>query len=85
MKSSDGAGTSGSHSPKNVHQMPMFVSENVALERTPIRQKCDKKVSNIVEVVDIKCGNSNRAWASPITNRLKKLGFSRLSESIVYT
>ncbi|KAK8490637.1 hypothetical protein V6N13_134127 [Hibiscus sabdariffa] len=68
---------------KNVHQMPMLGSENVALERTPIRQKSDKKVSNIVEVVDIKCGNSDRAWASPITNRLKKLGFSKLSESVV--
>ncbi|KAE8732167.1 pyruvate decarboxylase isozyme 1-like [Hibiscus syriacus] len=68
---------------KNVHQMPMLGSENVALERTPIRQKSDKKVSNIVEVVDVKCGNSDQAWASPITNRLKKLGFSKLSESII--
>ncbi|KAL4335082.1 hypothetical protein GQ457_07G013600 [Hibiscus cannabinus] len=95
-KSLDGVGTSGTSykSPrssvqkaqsfsKNVHQMPMLGSENVALERTPIRQKSDKKVSNIVEVVDIKCGNSDRAWVSPITNRLKKLGFSKLSESVV--
>ncbi|KAB2086307.1 hypothetical protein ERO13_A04G019100v2 [Gossypium hirsutum] len=92
-KSLDGAGTSrgrnstsykSPQSTKNVHQMPILGSENVALERTPIRQKSDKKVvSNIVEVVDIKCGNSDRAWSTPITNRLKKLGFSKLSETIV--
>ncbi|XVF34038.1 hypothetical protein REPUB_Repub18cG0022700 [Reevesia pubescens] len=70
--------------PKNIHQIPMLGSDNIALDRTPSRQKSDKKVvSNIVEVVDIKCGNPNRAWASPITNRLKKLGFSKLSESII--
>ncbi|XVF03919.1 hypothetical protein REPUB_Repub05bG0035000 [Reevesia pubescens] len=70
--------------PKNTHQIPMLGSDNIALDRTPTRQKSDKKiVSNIVEVVDIKCGNPDRAWASPITNRLKKLGFSKLSESIV--
>ncbi|OMO80604.1 hypothetical protein CCACVL1_12858 [Corchorus capsularis] len=70
--------------PKNIHQVPMLGSDNVPLDRTPSRQKSDKKVvSNIVEVVDIKCGNPDRAWASPITNRLKKLGFSKLSESII--
>ncbi|XWS51901.1 hypothetical protein CRYUN_Cryun11dG0021500 [Craigia yunnanensis] len=98
-KSLDGASTSGSSKsmsykspqtsqktisfPKNIHQIPMLGSDNIALDRTPSRQKSDKKVSNIVEVVDIKCGNPDRAWASPITNRLKKLGFSKLSESIV--
>ncbi|XVE50591.1 hypothetical protein DITRI_Ditri01bG0175300 [Diplodiscus trichospermus] len=69
--------------PKNIHQIPMLGSDNIALDRTPSRQKSDKKVSNIVEVVDIKCGNPDRAWASPITNRLKRLGFSKLSESII--
>ncbi|XP_022717926.1 uncharacterized protein LOC111276447 [Durio zibethinus] len=69
--------------PKNIHQIPMLGSDDIALVRTPSRQKSDKKVSNIVEVVDIKCGNPDKAWASPITNRLKKLGFSKLSESIV--
>ncbi|KAK3011611.1 hypothetical protein RJ639_011679 [Escallonia herrerae] len=42
-----------------------------------------KKGSYMVEIVDVKCGNPDRAWASPIANRLKKLGFSKLSESIV--
>ncbi|XVF77550.1 hypothetical protein PTKIN_Ptkin14bG0054000 [Pterospermum kingtungense] len=70
--------------PRYSHQVPMLGSDNTALDRTPSRQKHDKKrVSNIVEVVDIKCGNPDRAWASPITNRLKKLGFSKLSESII--
>ncbi|XWS27875.1 hypothetical protein CRYUN_Cryun25bG0017400 [Craigia yunnanensis] len=98
-KSLDGASTSGSSNnmiykgpqtaqktksfPKNILQIPMLGSDNIALDRTPSRQKSDKKVSNIVEVVDIKCGNPDRAWASPITNCLKKLGFSKLSESIV--
>lgn len=61
----------------------MLSADSIALDRTPIREKTDKKGSNIVEIVDIKCGNQDRAWASPITNRLKKLGFSKLSESII--
>lgn len=69
--------------PKRTHRIPMLGSDNIALDRTPSREKVDKKVSNIVEVVDIKCGTSDRAWASPLTNKLKKLGFSKLSESIV--
>lgn len=69
--------------PKNTHRIPMLGSDNIDLDRTPSREKTDKKVSNIVEVVDIKCGNSDRAWTSPITNKLKKLSFSKLSESII--
>ncbi|XP_062170227.1 uncharacterized protein LOC133875955 [Alnus glutinosa] len=68
---------------RNTHRIPMLGSDSIALDRTPIREKTDKKGSNIVEIVDIKCGNQDRAWASPITNRLKKLGFSKLSESII--
>ncbi|GLU23613.1 hypothetical protein SLE2022_396050 [Rubroshorea leprosula] len=67
---------------KNTHQVPMLGSDNIALDGTSSREKTDKKV-NIVEIVDIKCGNPDRAWASPITNRLKKLGFSKLSESMI--
>ncbi|XP_021815636.1 uncharacterized protein LOC110758142 [Prunus avium] len=68
---------------KKTSQIPILSSDNVGLDRTPSRQKTSKKGPNIVEVVDLKCGNSDRAWAGPITNRLKKLGFSKLSESIV--
>lgn len=65
------------------HRIPMLGSENIALERTPTREKTDKKGSQLVEIVDIKCGNPDRAWASPIAHRLKKLGFSKLSQSIL--
>ncbi|KAJ9182706.1 hypothetical protein P3X46_006669 [Hevea brasiliensis] len=68
---------------KSAHKMPMLCSENVILERTPSREKTKKKGTNIVEIVDIKCGHPDKAWASPITSKLKKLGFSKLSESIV--
>ncbi|KAF4369236.1 hypothetical protein F8388_022892 [Cannabis sativa] len=69
--------------PKKAHRIPMLNSDNVVIDRTHIREKPDKKGSNIVEVVDIKCGNTDRAWKSPITSRLRKLGFSKLSESII--
>lgn len=61
----------------------MLGSDSIALDRTPIREKTEKKGTNIVEIVDIKCGNQDRVWANPITNRLKKMGFSKLSESII--
>lgn len=62
-------------------QIPILVSDNISTDGTPIRAKPNKKGSYIVEVVDVKCGSPDRAWASPITNRLKKLGFSKLSEN----
>ncbi|KAL5737705.1 hypothetical protein ACOSP7_030466 [Xanthoceras sorbifolium] len=69
---------------KSTHRIPMLGSDNVALDRTPSRQKTDKKGSNIVEIVDIKkCGHPDRAWANPITSKLKKLGFSKLSNSVI--
>ncbi|KAI5641837.1 hypothetical protein M9H77_00385 [Catharanthus roseus] len=71
------------HHHKSSNQIPMLESDNISIGGTPIRQKSDKRISYMVEVVDIKCGNPDRAWASPITNRLKKLGFSKLSESII--
>lgn len=98
-KSLDGASTSGSSNNTNhrsheiprktksynkgTHRIPMLASDNISLDRTPNQQKNDKKASNIVEIVDIKCGHPERAWASPITNKLKKLGFSKLSESTI--
>ncbi|XP_027343839.1 uncharacterized protein LOC113856285 [Abrus precatorius] len=68
---------------KHTHQIPMLGSNNFPSDTCPVRKKNDKKKkSNIVEVVDIKCGYVDKAWATPITNSLKKLGFSKLSESI---
>ncbi|XP_062077764.1 uncharacterized protein LOC133782462 [Humulus lupulus] len=68
---------------KKTHRIPMLNSDNIVLDRTPSREKTEKKGSNIVEVVDIRCGNSDGAWKSPITSRLRKLGFSKLSDSII--
>ncbi|CAI0436461.1 unnamed protein product [Linum tenue] len=90
----DEASTSGSRSPealrrakqqaKGSHRVPMLGSDNLTMDRTPSREKKNnKKVINIVEVVDIKCGSPDRAWATPLTSKLKKLGFSKLSESVV--
>ncbi|KAJ6423240.1 hypothetical protein OIU84_024223 [Salix udensis] len=58
---------------KSTHRMPMLGSESSTLDRTPSREKPDKKAVHIVEIVDIKCGNPERAWANPITSKLKKL------------
>lgn len=37
---------------------------------------------SFVEVVDLKCNGDDRIWGSPIANRLRRLSFSRLSESV---
>ncbi|KAI3928362.1 hypothetical protein MKW98_023963 [Papaver atlanticum] len=69
---------------KSTHDLPMLGSEDIPLERTPYRAttSSNKKGPNIVEVVDIKCGKSEKSWSTPISSRLKKLGFSKLSVSI---
>ncbi|XP_047334794.1 uncharacterized protein LOC124938403 [Impatiens glandulifera] len=73
----------GKYQNRTSHHIPMLNSDNISLEATPIRQnKPNKKGAYMVEVVDIKCGNPDKAWANPITSRLKKLGFSKLSETI---
>lgn len=68
---------------RNTHRIPMLSSDNFPVDKSPARKKNDKKIPNIVEVVDIKCGNADKAWATPLTSRLKKLGFSKLSESFI--
>jgi len=54
-------------------------SENSRLEKTPLREKSTRKGSNIVDIVDFNCGNS----AGSLSNRLKKLGMSRMSQSFM--
>uniref|UniRef100_A0A2P2PJM9 Uncharacterized protein n=1 Tax=Rhizophora mucronata TaxID=61149 RepID=A0A2P2PJM9_RHIMU len=66
----------------STHKIPMLASD-VMLDKTPSREKTGKRGTNFVEVVDISCGNLDRALASPITTKLKRLGFTKLSESIV--
>ncbi|XP_073039644.1 uncharacterized protein [Primulina eburnea] len=65
------------------HHIPMLTSCDISIDGTPIRKIPIKKGSNMVEIVDLKCGNSDRTWVNPITNRLKKLGFSKLSDNVV--
>ncbi|XP_010443065.1 PREDICTED: uncharacterized protein LOC104726013 [Camelina sativa] len=78
MLGSDNVRIPKGHNTKSSHQLPMLGSDNVSLQGTPRREKR----MNIVDIVDVKCGNPDRAWANPITSRLKKLGFSKLNESI---
>ncbi|XP_010930456.1 uncharacterized protein [Elaeis guineensis] len=65
------------HNPrKNGHRVPMLGSDDIPIDRNPNTDKVDKKGQPyIVEVVDLKCSN-------PMSSRLRKLGFSKLSESI---
>ncbi|KAJ9562612.1 hypothetical protein OSB04_007772 [Centaurea solstitialis] len=44
-------------------------------------RKNNKKGSCMVEIVDIKCGVPDKNWTNPITNKFKKLTFSKLSET----
>nr|GLL22583.1 uncharacterized protein LOC109187764 [Ipomoea trifida]GMC72463.1 uncharacterized protein LOC109187764 [Ipomoea batatas] len=60
---------------RRTNQIPILESlDNVSVDGTPVRQKGEKKGAYMVEIVDIKCGNV------PIKNRIKKLGFSKLSD-----
>ncbi|RDX75233.1 hypothetical protein CR513_44899, partial [Mucuna pruriens] len=58
---------------RNTQRIPMLGSDKCSVDRTPVRGKNDKKILNIVEIVDIKCGNAEKAWATPLASRLKKL------------
>ncbi|KAJ8763605.1 hypothetical protein K2173_003077 [Erythroxylum novogranatense] len=68
---------------KNSHRTPILRSDYSTSDGTSTIERTNKKGTNFVEIVDIKCGNPDRAWASPLSNKLKKLGFSKLSDSIV--
>ncbi|GLJ31074.1 hypothetical protein SUGI_0621980 [Cryptomeria japonica] len=39
-------------------------------------------ISSFVEVVDLSCNGNDKVWGSPIASRLRRLSFSRLSESV---
>lgn len=73
----DSSGKTRNH--KRSSDIPMLGSENIHLEKTPIREKPPRKGSNLVHVVDIHCGHSTGL----LSNRLKKLGFSKLSHSFM--
>lgn len=68
------------HYTGSTHHIPMLTSDDTSVDGTPTRrQKPIKRIPSLVEIVDIKCGDS----VNPITHRLRKLGFSKLSESII--
>ncbi|XP_047950548.1 uncharacterized protein LOC125196183 [Salvia hispanica] len=69
------------HRTGRTHYIPMLAADNMSLDGTPVRQKPSRRAPGLVEIVDINCGNPEKTWKKPITNRLKKLGFSKLSES----
>ncbi|KAK1327035.1 hypothetical protein QJS10_CPA01g00932 [Acorus calamus] len=61
---------------KNFHRAPILRCDGItAVDCTPNKEKLEKKGSYIVEVVDLKCSN-------PMSSRFKKLGFSKLSDSV---
>lgn len=63
------------HRPGGTPQIPMLMAcDNTSIDGTPIRKRPAKKGRGVVEIVDIKCG-------IPITHRLKKLSFSKLSDT----
>ncbi|XP_027062435.1 uncharacterized protein [Coffea arabica] len=85
--SSDTRRSSGISSRKKVHNqspsaqsIPMLESEDISLERTPARGCQERRKTRIVEIVDLKCGNSGKGWSSPITDQLRRLSFSKLSD-----
>ncbi|XP_072951848.1 uncharacterized protein [Typha angustifolia] len=61
---------------KNGQRVPTLRPNDVLTDRNPNADEVQKKGhAYVVEVVDLKCSN-------PMSNRLRKLGFSKLSESI---
>ncbi|CAI9787101.1 unnamed protein product [Fraxinus pennsylvanica] len=83
-KSADSGNNSSRHrrAQYGSQHMPMLQSEEtVSVNTTPVgvRGRPGKKVSKLVEIVDLKCGNQERSWPVPITNQLKRVSFSKLS------
>lgn len=67
---------------RDVHRMPMLGSNDIYTDGNSYREKPERKGLRAVAIVDVKCNNPDRAWASrPLSSRLRKLGFSKLSET----
>jgi len=77
-KNSPRSSSGKKRSHKSSSHIPMIGSENIHLEKTPVRIVSSKKGLNIVDVVDVSCGSP-----SSLSDRLKKLGFSKLSQSFM--
>ncbi|GKD25846.1 hypothetical protein Tco_1232060 [Tanacetum coccineum] len=65
---------------KGSQQIPMLDSEDLWMDKTPIRGKEHKKVTRrIVETVDLTCGKNDGDWSIlPIGNQLRRLSFSKI-------
>ena len=78
----------GSHRTKtcnsrpSAHHVPFLSSDEVSSHGTPNRELPGKIGCCVVEIVDLNCGTSERGWSRPMPGRLKKLCFSRLSQTI---
>lgn len=59
-------------------QIPMLTANDTSVDGAPIRKRPVKKGHGVVEIVDVKCRIPN-----PIAHRLKKLSFSKLSDTNV--
>ncbi|XP_076888079.1 uncharacterized protein LOC143538393 [Bidens hawaiensis] len=71
------------HHARRDSRNPFLRSDSVSVDGngTSNGRKNVKKGSCLVEIVDVKCGVPDKTWANPITNRLKKLTFSKLFEA----
>ncbi|KAK9050279.1 hypothetical protein SSX86_030750 [Deinandra increscens subsp. villosa] len=66
-----------------IQQIPMLDSEDLWMDKTPVRGNPRKKViaRRIVETVDLKCGRNDGDWSvTPIGNQLRRLSFSKISD-----
>ena len=68
------------HQTLHPHTIPMLESEDISIDRTPATSETESRRSRIVEVVDLKCGNSRKSWSPPITNDLRRLSFLKLTD-----
>ncbi|KAI3774904.1 hypothetical protein L1987_49467 [Smallanthus sonchifolius] len=64
-----------------LQQIPMLDSEDLWIDKTPVRGEQHKKVTRrIVETVDLKCGKNGDWLITPIGNQLRRLSFSKISD-----
>nr|GEV12052.1 hypothetical protein [Tanacetum cinerariifolium] len=85
MMSLNGSGSSNAlekkkNARKGSQQIPMLDSEDLWMDKTPIKGKEHKKVTQrIVETVDLTCGKNDGDWSIlPIGNQLRRLSFSKI-------
>ncbi|KAK1416678.1 hypothetical protein QVD17_25793 [Tagetes erecta] len=78
-----------SGAPNMKQQIPMLDCEDMWVDKTPVRvrgkQQYKKVVTtttrSIVETVDFKCGKNDGDWSmTPISNQLRRLSFSKISD-----